>query len=85
MKISSGQFVIYADLDFSREVFVRNMYLHVCVFCGENVGKEGKTGENSFSETKRGERFQKHRPTVLNDRSSIKTLTSMSALVSAEK
>lgn len=34
IKISSGQFVMYADLDLSEEVSARNVYLHVCL-CSE--------------------------------------------------
>lgn len=86
MKISNGQFVVYTCLDLSREVSVRNIYLHLCVFWGEKVGKEEITRENNFSETKRREGFLKDWPAVLNGREvKYKTLTSISALVSAEK
>ena len=56
-------FVVYTYLVLHKGVSVRNKYLRVCVcmFCGENVGKEGKTEESSnFSEMKRGERYLKY-------------------------
>lgn len=92
MKTASGQFVVYADLNRSRKVFVRNLYLsarthaHVCVYSEKKkVGKEGKLGENNFSETKTGERYLKDWVMVLNDRPDAERLKNMSALVSAEK
>lgn len=55
IKISSGQFVMYADLDLSEEVSARNVYLHVCL-CSEEKKLERKEKEEGviFSETKRG-------------------------------
>lgn len=46
MKISSGQFVVYADLDLSKEVSARNIYLHVCL-CSEEKGLKGKMRESN--------------------------------------
>lgn len=92
MKTASGQFVVYADLNHSRKVFVRNLYLsthntrtYVCILRRKKVGKEGKLGENNFSETKTGERYLKDWVMVLNDRPDTERLKNMSALVSAEK
>ena len=55
MKISSGQFVVYADLDLSKEVSARNIYLHVCL-CSEEKKLERKEKQERviFSEMKRG-------------------------------
>lgn len=44
IKISSGQFVMYADLDLSEEVSARNIYLHVCL-CSEEKKLERKEKE----------------------------------------
>lgn len=54
MKISSRQFVVYADLDLSEEVSARNMYLHVCL-CSEGKKLERKEKQEGviFSEKER--------------------------------
>lgn len=61
--------------------------MHVSV-CSEEkkLERKEKTGESNFLETKRREIFLTDWPAVLNDREvKYKTLTSMSALVSAKK
>lgn len=83
-----GQFIVHADLHLSREVFVRNMYLHRCV-CSEKkrdeLDRKENQGKSSFSGNRRKD-FLKDWPKVLNDRGilSTKRLTNTSTLVSAE-
>lgn len=69
MKRSSGQLIVHADLGLSRGVFVRNMYLHGCVYSEKKKLERKENQERVVSQKQREEKdFFKDWPMVLNDR-----------------